>query len=689
MDNTYREELVNEVKAQANADGSTLNEAFFDIYCQRLEEAEIIEDYQYTYFEGKGANNRNVQIDGYAYSKLDERLTLFIIPPLSYFDEKTLTRTDADANFSKAKNFYFDADRVVQNAEESSEGYGLARDIVDKRLVVHILELIILTDCVTSTQIGKIESTHENGVRIDYSIYDIQRMERMDRAATGKEAVIIDLKRDFGSDGIPVLPASKTDQYQAYLCNVPGELLVALYDRYQSRLLEGNVRSFLQTRGKVNKGIRNTILKEPEMFFAYNNGIAATAESMDVVSTDAGQKIVGFKSLQIVNGGQTTVSLASAWVNDANLHSHEQIAKIFVPMKVSVVTPEVAQTLIPKIARYANSQNKVSDADLASNHQFHQRIEDLSRNIVAPAIGGNQFGTYWYYERANGQYRQETYKGTRAERKKFETQNPKNQMFRKVDLAKYYNIYLQRPDIVSAGAQKSFSVFTEWMIKEWDKNQNFVNEEFFKKVVALYILFQKADYVVKGEYKSYKANIVAYALADIFHKVAQDYPDKVVDFKTIWKNQNISGAWLVQIQKAAELMYKHLTSPERTVENVTQWAKRKTSWEIAQKIPFELDQAFVDELISKRYVETQEQSAVKEQKQINEIHALLTINNYTSDFWQEVYDWGQEENIWNVKDVSFLKLAINMDRGGRIPSDRQAVQILKVLEKARDEGFTK
>jgi hypothetical protein len=208
-------------------------------------------------------------------------------------------------------------------------------------------------------------------------------------------------------------------------------------------------------------------------------------------------------------------------------------------------------------------------------------------------------------------------------------------------------------------------------------------------VVALYILFQKADYVVKGEYKSYKANIVAYALADIFHKVAQDYPDKVVDFKTIWKNQNISGAWLVQIQKAAELMYKHLTSPERTVENVTQWAKRKTSWEIAQKIPFELDQAFVDELISKRYVETQEQSAVKEQKQINEMHALLTINNYTSDFWQEVYDWGQEENIWNVKDVSFLKLAINMDRGGRIPSDRQAVQILKVLEKARDEGFTK
>lgn len=457
MDNTYREELVNEVKAQANADGSTLNEAFFDIYCQRLEEAEIIEDYQYTYFEGKGANNRNVQIDGYAYSELDERLTLFIIPPLSYFDEKTLTRTDADANFSKAKNFYFDADRVVQNAEESSEGYGLARNIVDKRLVVHILELIILTDCVTSTQIGKIESTHENGVRIDYSIYDIQRMERMDRAATGKEAVIIDLKRDFGSDGIPVLPASKTDQYQAYLCNVPGELLVALYDRYQSRLLEGNVRSFLQTRGKVNKGIRNTILKEPEMFFAYNNGIAATAESMDVVSTDAGQKIVGFKSLQIVNGGQTTVSLASAWVNDANLHSHEQIAKIFVPMKVSVVTPEAAQTLIPKIAQYANSQNKVSDADLASNRQFHQRIEDLSRNIVAPAIGGNQFGTYWYYERANGQYRQETYKGTRAERKKFETQNPKNQMFRKVDLAKYYNIYLQRPDIVSAGAQKSFT----------------------------------------------------------------------------------------------------------------------------------------------------------------------------------------------------------------------------------------
>ena len=60
----------------------------------------------------------------------------------------------------------------------------------------------------------------------------------------------------------------------------PGRMLASIYDRWGARLLEQNVRVFLQARGNVNKGIRNTLEKDPSMFFAYNNGITATAESV-------------------------------------------------------------------------------------------------------------------------------------------------------------------------------------------------------------------------------------------------------------------------------------------------------------------------------------------------------------------------------------------------------------------------
>lgn len=62
----------------------------------------------------------------------------------------------------------------------------------------------------------------------------------------------------------------------AYLAIIPGEVLYRLYDEYGPRLLEFNVRSFLQARGKVNRGIRDSLRNEPERFLAYNNGIVVT-----------------------------------------------------------------------------------------------------------------------------------------------------------------------------------------------------------------------------------------------------------------------------------------------------------------------------------------------------------------------------------------------------------------------------
>ena len=143
-------------------------------------------------------------------------------------------------------------------------------------------------------------------------------------------------------------------------------MLVDIYDKYGSRLLERNVRSFLSTKVAVNKNIRTTILQQPERFFAYNNGISATAMDVQLEHSDSGMFIISAKDFQIINGGQTTASLSSARYN---FKGRADLSPIFVQMKLTVINQtlkeEVATELIQNISRSSNSQNKVSDADFS------------------------------------------------------------------------------------------------------------------------------------------------------------------------------------------------------------------------------------------------------------------------------------------------------------------------------------
>jgi len=102
--------------------------------------------------------------------------------------------------------------------------------------------------------------------------------------------------------GLTVLPAAEgSGDYEAYLTVLPGETLADIYIQHGSRLLEGNVRTFLGRRGNVNKGIAATLAKEPSRFFAYNNGIAATASAVSTVSGPGRTLILtGATDLQIV-----------------------------------------------------------------------------------------------------------------------------------------------------------------------------------------------------------------------------------------------------------------------------------------------------------------------------------------------------------------------------------------------------
>lgn len=684
----FRNGILDDVHFNASINGTSPREEFLAMYANALVEAEEFEDFEQLAYEGVGSQNKKILIDGYYYSELENCLVIIACPFTDSMDVQSLTATEAEMHFKRARAFVEESRSgfIQKYAEESSPGYGLAVDIQKRYSNVSKFKFYILTDMAMSSRIREIPGTMIGTATAEYHIWDITRLQSLYASKTGKEDIVINLK-EFSERGIPCLQAGSTDEYTAYLCTIPGSILAYLYNTYGGRLLEGNVRSFLSAKGKINKGIRNTILNEPSMFFAYNNGIAATAYAVEMEHGDGCTYITQITSLQIVNGGQTTASLAAAIINDKDRANG--LRDIYVPMKLSVVTPEKAMELIPNIAKYANKQNKVSDADFFSNHAFHVRMEDFSRRVLAPAVMGNQYGTHWYYERTRGQYKQEQSRMTKAEQNKFLIQNPKAQMFTKTDLAKFYNIYRQLPHQVSTGAQKNFIQFAEWASAAWDKDETVFNERFFRQIVCLNILYKKADYIVKHApwYEmGYKAQVVTYTLSYLFYQIGKECPDRVFDFRAVWTQQGVSHATEVELERIAEAMYNHLVSPDREVQNVTEWAKREACWKKAKDISIPLSEQFKKELASVTEEAEAKKSARKEQKQENSASAMIQVAEFGIDNWKALLTWGVQNRVFTPQDISFLKAAIAMETG-KFPSEKQCARILQVLAKAREESY--
>lgn len=265
----------------------------------------------------------------------------------------------------------------------------------------------------------------------------------------------------------------------------PGDILADLYNDYGAKLLEQNVRSFLQAKGGVNKGIRNTILKEPEYFFCYNNGITATASDVEVLIKEGRTYISKVVDLQIVNGGQTTASLAKAKIKDK-----ADLSKIFVQMKLTKVSHEQSEksnyrvfpnTLIPKIKWIFRIYRPII-------HTI-SRLKNCLENVGAPAKNALR-DSGWFYERSRGQYNEMLSSGNKVLLK---IKYPKTQLFTKTDLAKYMMVWdSSEPKWVNMGAQKNFTKFSEYIAKNWKTMdmQGEVNEYYFKKIVARAIIFK-------------------------------------------------------------------------------------------------------------------------------------------------------------------------------------------------------
>ncbi|MGY4305165.1 hypothetical protein ACVIJ6_002408 [Bradyrhizobium sp. USDA 4369] len=575
----FARELAAEVDEAVQLGDNSIysEEEFTRLVLDRLGDEGAIENPMLLWQEGSFSRTR-YKITGYSIPDDEERLILVTTLHTGEMPPRALTRDEILNALQQAMKFYECSCKGLHTKIEPSntDASELARHIYEAREKIGVLRVVLLSDALTGLRSIDLKKAFD-GTRVIVDLFGIERLQRILGQGLRRDDITVDFVADFGSPLSCLKASADTADYDAYLASIPGILLADIYEKYGTRLLELNVRAFLGVRGRksVNSGLRQTIRELPHRFLAYNNGIVATVDSMEIEENGAG--LYGIKSvrgLQIVNGGQTTASLHRAQRRDG-----AKLDAISVPAKIICVGGAHLDEMVGAVSRSANSQNTVQPADFSANDPFHVTIEKLANNTWLPD------GTSrWFYERARGSYGAAELKASfaTAQKRRFAQETPKERRFSKTDMAKYLNAWAGHPHQVSFGNQKNFQFFMQGLKDEHPTGFE-PDSGWYKAFIAKAILFRTVQTIVKAKkFAAFQANITAYTIAYLSWTT-----EGRLDLEMIWSRQaispelhNILEDWVTKIDEALR----------KTAGNrmVSEWAKKPSCSEAVRELKLEL-----------------------------------------------------------------------------------------------------
>ena len=149
--------------------------------------------------------------------------------------------------------------------------------------------------------------------------------------------------------------------------------IATLIERHGERLLERNIRRYLGLQGnRVNEGIRHTLTSdEKNNFYFYNNGVTLICDSFSYNALQDGDYKVRVENLQIINGGQTCMTIFKTLREPDLIH---QNAQAFVLLRLYQL-PRENEGLVQRITYATNSQNPVDLKDLRANDERQKILE--------------------------------------------------------------------------------------------------------------------------------------------------------------------------------------------------------------------------------------------------------------------------------------------------------------------------
>lgn len=617
----------------------------------------VVDNVIVAYDEETNPERKPHRINGFSISEDYTSVSMFVTIFKAQKTIQNISEREVMDAIKQVSNFYIKATQedYVNKLTDSAEIVGCAQvlgkdeEFKDNAQKINIY---ILTNGIFA---GNLRNNKElGGLQLICQVFDLQRLCEMSEELS--QPIFVDFE-SLGHKIPCITGAEDNDLYQAYVALVPGSCLADLYETYKVRLMEINVRQFLQFTGKINKGIKETIEREPEMFLAYNNGIAATASDIELDKT--GKFIKSVTGLQIVNGGQTTASLYH--VKDTN--PDIDLSRILVQVKFSIVKDVIRyDEIVANISRCANTQNKVSESDFSANREELIRIETWSRTVLTEPSSTHPTSTFWYFERAKGQYKNFRLKEgfTKQAETQFDMKYPKEQVFTKHDLAKYENCYGEKhfivrvngedcddyigPHTVCLGNEKNYDAFLKHNMPKLSEIDNI----FFEDLIAKAILFKDADrrYGTKqhGEpIGEIRKSVVPYAIA-LLHYIT----DGQIDLYKIWIRQEVS----TELSDFLYDLMKQINDFILSYEGVARYeelAKKKSLWEDVKNHTWSYNLNDIKrDMIDPNNPPKRVSKSKEEQERILAEECRIMLSNVPVEIWERIALWGKESDCLNI-----------------------------------------
>ncbi len=592
----YRVDLLEEAK---DDDGFITETTFLDLTLPSLSDAKLLdsEDYNECYFYLKAGN---IKINGYKINESEERLQVFIVNE----DSINLVTSDEDLLISQ-KSYYDNIFAKVSKFINKSIRKHLDEEIQDstpvKNLInfisssslglaqIDVIELFLISATATVERRGSeptpkmIEfeeelitvnitdqnrNTKKKEITVFKRLIDLNFLYNILISQGNREVLEVNFEKLFNK-GIDAIKAADEDNFESFLCVLPANMLAELYKRYSTRMLEKNVRSFLQFKG-VNQGIRDTIRKTPQHFIAYNNGLTITAVGAEIARHEDRTIITSLKDFQIVNGGQTTATIYFSKKDGLDISKVKVMAKINVAKNAN---EEDLNELISNISKYSNAQSKVSNADLRSKNEQLIKLKSISESTMTPS------GKKWFFERFKGEFNTLIRKNQHA-KAKINNQYPKERRFTKEELAKYYMSWGANPYLVKKGGDKIFRSFIEELSPEKARGP-LINRDFYEEVIAKIILFKELEDLYgagKNSLGQLRSAVVPYTISVLFahtsgHKGADDF-----DLIKIWQREGLDNN-LKEVLTSLMALMNNLIKEYSASDDYGEYSKRKELWD--------------------------------------------------------------------------------------------------------------
>ncbi len=657
----YRAELLQEVQIERGDSGFS-RATFVEHVMSSLEEySRCAEFHSAEVLDVKGIHGRKCEMDGYCFSDGDDAILTIVIGDFSgddvapYYAKADLIRIANMARncFEAAK-----AGILEKNYQDSDITVSEFISIVkNEDNPISLIRIYVVTDAIRKDTVRELSVDPVDGIDVDVELWDIQSLYEFEIERNGKE----DIEITFDSPLPCINTRVEEADFDSYLTTIRGNVLADIYRKYRERLLMSNVRSFI-SKSKKNPAMKITIRDKPGRFFAYNNGLTVTADDVEVKDGRI-TKITGF---QIVNGGQTTVTIFNAQSKD-NL----DVSKILIAVKLSIIPSDYKDkdNFISELSKYSNFQNAVYNSDFASTDPYHRRMEELADSILPPKAKGKTYAQKWFYERAKGQYDMRANSLTPSNRKKFKEEYPEEKRMNKTSLAQVRRAFEMHPNRACESAENMFKSYNDQIKELYVACPEKFNEAYFKECAMQFMIFKTmTKTLVPSKVPWYKGGhrnaVIYYSISKLMMML--EVEGRTLNYPKLWDIQAVPDELRQQLVQIGEPINEIIHDPSKG--NASDWYKKSQCWDSVKGLDLNLLPGLMPYLIKDDEYKTKMSEYTESENRRAEEEALKRIKEIGQNYWA---------GIWRL----FGTNAAVKEEGGFTDSDYKLVELAADKEK--------